>query len=90
MLYSIVEMAKENGLILDNYIVNVYERISQISMHCYPGTSNTSKSPRGFMGEYDMPIRWFLREKYQQQMSTPFVMAIGLLAVSALLYNLLN
>ncbi|WP_202598845.1 aromatic amino acid transport family protein [Vibrio sp. V23_P3S9T160] len=28
--------------------------------------------------------------KYQQQMSTPFVMAIGLLAVSALLYNLLN
>ncbi|CSI63648.1 Uncharacterised protein [Vibrio cholerae] len=51
MLYSIVEMAKENGLILDNYIVNVYEKISQISMHCYPGTSNTSKSPRGFMGE---------------------------------------
>ncbi len=28
--------------------------------------------------------------KYQQQMSTLFVMAIGLLAVSALLYNLLN
>ncbi|OEE32493.1 HAAAP family serine/threonine permease [Vibrio ordalii FS-238] len=28
--------------------------------------------------------------KYQQQVSTPFVLAIGLLAVSALLYNLLN
>ncbi len=45
MLYSIVEMAKENGLILDNYIVNVYEKISQISMHCYPGRPTLANRP---------------------------------------------
>lgn len=54
LLYSIIETAKANGLILYDYMVKCMKELAKselISNHFFPGTSRTeTKTPRGIMG----------------------------------------